>query len=350
LRLEPQYDLAKSKPSSLTIETDYRRQYLPVSNLFSFDPTANINLQRKLTNSEIISALKRKKAELKKWKEPLKGMNLKVHSHKLMTKLYEFYPSSGTMVIPYEIIVFDTNSGIEFKIQEKYPDLVRWNLELMSIEALKRYYGMIKELLGGLNKEDFKDILYFFFDHRYFYPHRSFKPWIWYDIRTLDIKPFPIKGVQDYPAVIIKGYLFFWGELWFEKYLRESIIEKESGVGYRNFTIMPNMVPPLFFTYPNKTLVYDWMIQKIGNLIKEEDNIVSNIFKNQLGLTSFKDVKITTTRSGIKDFKIIFENIFLLPFEKQWGTHTKVPLKQFSNYLPNKKMTIQAQRQHGKII
>jgi hypothetical protein len=350
MRLEQQYDLATSKPSSLKIEDDYRRQYLPVSNLFSFDPTANINLQRKLTNSEILSILKRKKKELKRWREPKKGMNLKVHSHKLMTRLYEFYPSSGTMVIPYEIIIFDTNSGIEFKIQEKYPDLVQWNLQLMSVEALKRYYGMIKELLGGINKEDFKDVLYFFFDHRYFYPHRSFKPWIWYDVRTLDIKPFPIKGVQDYPAIILKGYMYFWGELWFEKYLRESLIEKESGVGYRNFTISPNVVPPLFLTYPNRTLVYDWMTEKIGTLIKQEDNIVSNIFKNQLGLTSFKDVKITTTRSGNKDFKIIFENIFLLPFEKQWGSHSKVSLKQFSNYLPNKKMVIQAQRQYGKII
>lgn len=350
MRLESQYDLATSKPSSLKIENDYRRLYLPVSNLFSFDPTANINLQRKLTNSEIVSTLKRKKKELKKWKEPPKGMKLSVHSHKLMTKLYEFYPSTGTMVIPYEIIIFDTNSGIEFKIQEKYPDLVQWNLQLMDVEALKRYYGMIKELLTGLNKADFKDVLYYFFDHRYFYPHRTFKPWIWYDVRTLDIKPFPIKGVQDYPAIILKGYLFFWGELWFENYLRESLIEKESGFGYRNFTISPNVVPPLFLTYPNKTLVYDWMIEKIGILIKEEDNIVSNIFKNQLGLTTFKDVKITVARSGNKDFKIIFENIFLLPYEKQWGTHNKMPLKQFSNYLPNKKITIQAQRKYGKII
>ena len=350
MRLETSYDLAASKPSSLKIENDYRKQYISVANIFSFDPTANINLQKKLTDGEITNILKRKKSELKKWKEPSKGMNLKVFSHKVYTQLYEFYPRTGMMTIPFEIIIFDTKSGIEFKIQEKYPDLVQWNLELNSIEKLKRYYGMIKELLSGISKQDFKDIMWFFYDHRYYFPHRSYKPWIWYDVRTLDIKPFPIKNVQDYPAIILKGYLFFWGELWLEKYLRESIIEKESGIGYRNFTIYPNMTPPILYTYPNKSLIREWIVERIGVLIKQEDNIISNIFKNQLGLTTFKDVRITVSLSGSKDFKITFENLFLLPYEKNWGTKTTTKLKDFMKNNLNKKTVILNKSIHAKHI
>jgi hypothetical protein len=350
MRFDNLYDASSAKASSLKIEDDYRRKFLPVSNLFSFDPTANINLQRKLLNSEVKTILNKKKKELKKWKSPPLGMNLKVHSHRLYTQLYDFYPESGMLVVPYEIIIYDTNSGIEFKIQEKYPDLVQWNLQLMSIEALKRYYGMIKELLGGLNKEDFKDILFHFFDNRYFFPNKSFKPWIWYDVRTLDIKPFPIKGVQDYPGIIVKGYMFFWGDLWLEKYIRDSLIEKESGFGFRNFLITPYNIPPIFFTYPNKTLVTDWMLEKIGNLIKEEDNIVSNIFKTQLGVNTFKDIKISVSKVGIKDIKITFEDVFYLPNEKNWGTKTQTKLKDFSKYLPNKKINIKMTRNHGRVI
>lgn len=348
MRFDNLYDASNIKASSLKIEDDYRKRFIPVSNLFSFDPTENINLQKKLLNSEIKSMLNRKKKELKKWRAPKNGMNLKVHSHQMKTQLYEFYPESGTLVVPYEIIIYDTNSGIEFKIQEKYPDLIQWNLQLMSIEALRRYYGMIKELLGGLSKVDLTEILYFFYDHRYFFPNKTFKPWIWYDIRTIDIKPFPIKGVQDYPGIIVKGYMFFWGDLWLEKYIRESIIEKESGFGFRNFLIMPNMIPPIFFTYPNKTLVTDWMIERIGTLIKEEDNIVSNIFKTQLGLTSFKNIKIIVSKSGPKDIKISFENVFLLPNEKKWGTETS---RKFNDFLGlSKKISIKDQSVHGKSV
>ena len=350
MRLEGSYDQSKAKPSSLKLEKDYRKQYLAVANLFDFDPTANINLQRRITDNEMIETLRRKKKELKKWKEPKKGMDLSVHSHHVHTALYQFFPKTGSMIVPYEIIIFDTSTGIEFKIQEKYPDLVQWNLQLNSIELLKRYYKMIGELLAGISKKDFKDVMWFFYDHRYYFPHRTFKPWIWYDVRTLDIKPFPIKGVQDYPAIILKGYLFFWGELWLEQYLRESLIEKESGIGYRSFTISPNVSPPILYTYPNKTLVYDWIIERVGELIKQEDNIISNIFKIELGLTTFKDIKISVSKSGIKDFKIIFENVFLLPYEKNWGSKSSKNLKQFSNYLTNKKVMITNQNKYGKII
>ena len=350
MRFDNLYDSSSAKASSLKIEDDYRRQFLPVSNLFSFDPTANINLQRKILNSEIKVILNKKKKELKKWKSPPHGMDLKVHSYKLYTPLHEFYPESGTLVVPYEIIIYDTNSGIEFKIQEKYPDLVQWNLNLMSVEALKRYYGMIKELLAGLSKKDLKDILFHFYDQRYFFPNKTFKPWVWYDIRTLDIKPFPIKGVQDYPGIIIKGYIYFWGDLWLEKYIRDSLIEKESGFGFRNFLIMPQNIPPIFFTYPNRTQAMDWMLEKIGNLIKEEDNIISNIFKTQLGVNTFKNIKVSVSKSGIKDIKITFENVFYLPNEQNWGIKTNVKLKDFSKYLSNKKINIKQKKNTSIII
>ena len=118
MRLETSYDLAASKSSSLKIEDDYRKRYISVANIFSFDPTANINLQKKLTDGEITNILKRKKKELKKWSEPPKGMDLKIFSHKVHTQLYEFYPKTGVMTIPFEIIIFDTtNLEVECKQQ-----------------------------------------------------------------------------------------------------------------------------------------------------------------------------------------------------------------------------------------
>ena len=242
--------------------------------------------------------------------------------------MYEFYKVGGTLLVPFEITFTGTKNFIEDKLVQKYPELVSTEVRAFTLEDLQRLHKMKKELLDGMTKEDFKDILAYFYSKNYFRPYKKFKKFIWYNFNQIELKQRAYSPTYIVPAITIRGYIWVWGEAWLRQYLRDSEIFKTAGFGWVRYHILPRTISPIIFHYTNISLIQKWMENEIKNLILVGNNTLSNFIRRDLGIIK-NNFNVTVNHKGIKDFEIIIDRIWN-PQNNLIGNNNPVGLKNFN--------------------
>jgi len=336
MRFDTLWDSANSIASSLNLGQDYRKQYNQVGGSTKEpDPTFNPALMPKYTSQSIRGILRKKLLDLRNWKgETLNGVALtpryaiKILNYSLQTPLYEFYKVGGTLLIPFELTFTGTKSKIEDKLVQKYPELVSTEVRAYTLEDLKNLHKMKKELLSGMQKEDFKDVLAFFYDKNYFRPYKKFKKFIWYNFNQIELKYRAYSPTYIVPAITMRGYIFVWGEAWLRHYLRNSEISKTVGFGYVRYHLYPRTISPIIFHYTNISLIQKWMENEIKNLILVGNNTLSNFVRKDLGIIK-NNFNVIVNHKGIKDFEIVIDRVWN-PQNNLIGNSNLIGLKNFN--------------------
>lgn len=314
---------ALTKPTIQTVGNDWRKRYIQVANFSNFN-AASKGISNKLTAQEIIGIIKKKEKIIKKWKPKNKTKKIKVFGSQLKTQLYQFFPQEGVMAIPFEITFYNTSSNVEEELAVRYQRFLDWNL-ILSPGDFKDYFKMKEEILNKLDDSDYEDILLHFYEDLWF-GTKKFQSYVWYDIRSVNIKNLALDGSKGNPAIIIEGYIYFWGDLFLEKYLKDSLIEYKKYFGTREFTLRPNKITPLFLRIHSGNTFQDWMRERIRKYFIEGSNAIDDIFKTQLGRKDWKGVMIAVEPEGIKDLKIIFNGIYnrdAIPSERIWNDSSR---------------------------
>lgn len=311
-----------TKTTLQSVGNDWRKRYIQVANFSNFN-AASKGISNKLTSQEIIGILKNKSRSLKKWKSKNKTKKIKVFNSQLKTQLYQFFPQEGVMTVPFEITLYNTKNKTEESIAKKYPNFLDWNL-ILGPGDFKNYFKMKEEILNGLDESDYEDILLQFYEESWF-GTKKFQSYIWYDIRSVNIKNLPIDSDLK-PVIIIEGYIYLWGDLFLEKYLKDSLIEYKKYFGTREFILRPNKITPLFLRIHSGNTFQDWMRERIRKYFIEGSNAIDDIFKAQLGRKDWRDISITVEPEGLKDIKIIFSGIYnrdAIPSERIWNDSSR---------------------------
>lgn len=298
------YNTAKSVPNTYTISNDWRKRYIQVANFFSFQSTAK-GITNKLTEQEIKGILNKKQKTLKKWKTKNRTQKLTVFSADLKTALYQFFPKNGVLSMPFEMIIYKTESKIEHKIAKKYPQFMDWNIQIIG-DQFKEYFKMKEETLNGLSDNDYEDVMLYFHSQNWFGTKKTV-PHVWYDLRSLNIKVLEIG-----PVIYLEGYVHFWIDLFLETYLPDSVLETKNTFGGKEFIIRPYKILPLFLRYNTGNMIQEWIAKRIIYLFKNHQHPLSKMFKTVL--MSEKKIKkssrlkmnITSNPIGLKDYSIVF--------------------------------------------
>ena len=214
------YQSVLSKPTIQTVGNDWRKRYIQVANFSNFN-AASKSVSSKLTAQEIIGIIKKKEKTIRKWKPKSKTKKIIVFGSQLKTQLYQFFPQEGVMAIPFEITFYNTKNKVEEEISKTYNKFMDWNLQL-SPGDFKEYFKMKEDILNKLDDSDYEDVLLNFYEDSWF-GTKKFQSYIWYDIRSINVKKIGI-GSGETPAIIIEGFIYFWGDLFLEDYLKKSII------------------------------------------------------------------------------------------------------------------------------
>ena len=292
-----------SKVNVFSIKNDWRKRYIQVANLSTFNAALPAIKQIKITEQEITGILRNKQKTLKKWKPKNVKQNITVFNKELKTSLFQFFPKDGVMVIPYEIVFYNTKNKVEEQISQKYPQFMSYDLQL-DPSSFKEYFKMKEETLSLLDDSDYDDVLYSFYSDNIF-GTKKFTSYIWYDIRALNVKK-----METGPVIILEGYIYFWGDLFLETYLKDSLIEYKKYLFTREFTLKPNKMIPMFLRYKSGNIFYDWTCWRIKNYFKEGSNVIDDMFRSHLGLKDWRGISIDVRFENLKDFCITFNGIY----------------------------------------
>lgn len=300
------YSTALTKPTVYTVSNDWRKRYVQVANFSNFN-AASKETSIKLTQQEVTGIINKKQKTLKKWKPKNRTKKISVFNSQLKTSLYQFFPKEGVMAIPFEITFYNTKNKIENKISQNYKQFMDWNLQLQPSEY-KDYFKMKEEILNQLDDSDYEDILLCFYEDSWF-GTKKLKSYIWYDVRTINIKNIAMSD-GNVPVIIMTGFMYFWGDLFLEEHLRKSLIEYNKYLGIREFIIRPEKMIPIFLRYSSGSTFQDWMKERILKYFKEGSNPIDEIFKVQLGLRDWRGINIHVSNEGMKDIKIVFSGVY----------------------------------------